>query len=424
MHKKRGIIEGYYGPPWPNEVRKKILTKAAEWGYNSYVYGPKDDPYHRRLWRENYRKTEFDNICDLADFTKSLNMNFTFSISPGINLNYSAAHDMSMLLKKIGRFHERGINSFGISFDDIPPVFSNPEDKKRYPSLAAAQNDFLRRVYTAMKNMDKDIELMVCPTQYHGTGELKETRDFCYDLPPEVGIFWTGREVCAQSLSIPDTRYFEEKTGHRPLYWDNYPVNDSVMHNELHLGPYAKRDSGILDYCDGVILNVMEQPHLSMIALKTASDFFNQGEDYNPEESWLSALKLLIDPRILDAFKVFARYNYRSCIYPYFSNPQLMKHFMLHMNTPGWNCGKALQEISEDGKKAVEKLLEYTDNPFVSEAMPWIRQFQNLMELFSLYGERSTKKMEYAKALQNYAMDGHVVFQMESLSTIDKDYFI
>jgi hyaluronoglucosaminidase len=46
------LIEGFYGPPRSQEERLDLLRFAAAAGFNTWVHAPKDDPYHRRLWRE------------------------------------------------------------------------------------------------------------------------------------------------------------------------------------------------------------------------------------------------------------------------------------------------------------------------------------------------------------------------------------
>ncbi|WP_400261716.1 beta-N-acetylglucosaminidase domain-containing protein [Sphingobacterium sp. SG20118] len=49
----RGTVEGFYGEPWSFEDRVAQLRFYGEWKMNTYLYGPKDDPYHSSpSWRE------------------------------------------------------------------------------------------------------------------------------------------------------------------------------------------------------------------------------------------------------------------------------------------------------------------------------------------------------------------------------------
>ena len=50
----RGTIEGFYGSPWTAEERLDQLAFYGRYKLNTYVYAPKDDPYHRDRWREPY----------------------------------------------------------------------------------------------------------------------------------------------------------------------------------------------------------------------------------------------------------------------------------------------------------------------------------------------------------------------------------
>ena len=47
----RGLIEGFYGPPWSFDERAEVMARCAGWGMTHYVYAPKDDPLHRERWR-------------------------------------------------------------------------------------------------------------------------------------------------------------------------------------------------------------------------------------------------------------------------------------------------------------------------------------------------------------------------------------
>lgn len=42
----RGFIEGYYGIPWSNEDRMSLMRFGGDFKMTSYIFAPKDDPYH------------------------------------------------------------------------------------------------------------------------------------------------------------------------------------------------------------------------------------------------------------------------------------------------------------------------------------------------------------------------------------------
>jgi hyaluronoglucosaminidase len=58
----RGIIEGFYGPPWTWVDRRRVSETLAGAGMDTYVYAPKDDPLHRERWREPYDDASSTNF--------------------------------------------------------------------------------------------------------------------------------------------------------------------------------------------------------------------------------------------------------------------------------------------------------------------------------------------------------------------------
>ena len=51
----RGVVEGFYGTPWSHQARLRHLKFYGENKMNTYIYGPKDDPYHSSPnWRMRY----------------------------------------------------------------------------------------------------------------------------------------------------------------------------------------------------------------------------------------------------------------------------------------------------------------------------------------------------------------------------------
>ena len=58
----RGVIEGFYGPPWTHEERLDLIRFCANEGLDTWVHAPKDDPFHRERWREPYPETELTQL--------------------------------------------------------------------------------------------------------------------------------------------------------------------------------------------------------------------------------------------------------------------------------------------------------------------------------------------------------------------------
>ena len=85
----RGVIEGFYGPPWPHEVRLDLIDFMGRNKMNLYVYGPKDDPYHRTpSWREPYPADEAARIAELVKACKENMVEFAWAIHPGGDIRW------------------------------------------------------------------------------------------------------------------------------------------------------------------------------------------------------------------------------------------------------------------------------------------------------------------------------------------------
>ena len=49
-----GYIEGFYGKLLSWDERIKILKILSKNNFNTYFYAPKEDPFHRFKWREEF----------------------------------------------------------------------------------------------------------------------------------------------------------------------------------------------------------------------------------------------------------------------------------------------------------------------------------------------------------------------------------
>lgn len=79
----RGVVEGFYGTPWSHEVRMSLIDFYGRFKMNSYLYGPKDDPYHSSPnWRLPYPEKEAANIRELVERCNRNRVDFIWAIHP------------------------------------------------------------------------------------------------------------------------------------------------------------------------------------------------------------------------------------------------------------------------------------------------------------------------------------------------------
>lgn len=277
----RGVIEGFYGPPWSPAARLGLLEFVAERGMNAYVYAPKSDPKHRDRWRDAYDADESARFAELARHTARLGMRFGFALSPGLDIDYRDERDRGVLLEKLAPLLDAGVEWVVLALDDIP----------NRAGLAEDQADLTRWLLGALRDRRSGAQLTLVPTEYVGTRPTSYLRGLAAGLPADVGVMWTGPTVCSPVIRADDARSWAAAlAGRQPILWDNYPVNDGTMERSLHLGPYRGREPDLTHELDGVLCNPMLQAHASQVALATAADFLCGPERYDPEASWSAAL--------------------------------------------------------------------------------------------------------------------------------------
>lgn len=344
----RGFIEGFYGHPWSFEERRSAIELMGKKRMNTYYYAPKDDPYHREKWRELYPEEEYSKLGELVKLCADNYMEFCWCIAPGLSVRYSSQSDFDCLLNKLKSVYAAGVRGFGLLLDDIPEKLYYAEDIEMFGAETVNAHIYLaNKVYDSLRELDPEISLTVCPMQYHGTGNEYFISKLGRGLEPDVRLFWTGHNICSQELTVPEAITFITSTRHKPFYWDNYPVNDAEMYNEMHLGPILGRDPELYRYSVGLIANCMEFAEATKLPLMTVADYLWSPEDYDPAASWEIAVRELTGEDA-ERFTLFADNLRFSCL--------------KDENSPIFNAAAAAME-SELGAgnpgKALEILTDY-----------------------------------------------------------------
>lgn len=284
----RGFIEGFYGRVWSGEKRRRVLKLAAENGMNSYFYSPKDDPFLRAEWRSEYDEKSLAEFSSLFGFTQSIGVTLYYCLSPGLDMAYSSDADFETLLNKFNSIYNIGVRGFGLFLDDIPDRLVHKEDAEKFGSVCEAHIYLINKISEALPDGAK---LVICPMQYHGNGNEEYITSLCRGILESVDVFWTGKKICSPEITSEDAKKFIESTGRKPLYWDNFPVNDAEMYGEMHIGPYLNRSADLNLYSRGIVSNVMEYPLCSAIPLLTICDYLSAPDKYEPEKSFERAVE-------------------------------------------------------------------------------------------------------------------------------------
>jgi hyaluronoglucosaminidase len=293
---RRGVVEGFFGAPWSMMQRRALFELGATRGMNTYLYAPKDDPYHRKYWRKPYPRRDWQALLQLIRRAQKSRIDFVYGFHPGEGLCFSEEQPIQILLEKAQRFYDVGIKTFAVLFDDIPSRLVQPRDRRSFNnSLAAAEALWLNRIITAQPATWTHVEWWICPSYYSedallervfGRFEAQFLETLARYLPVRVACFWTGPAVVSEKISAAHARRIARTLKRPLLLWDNYPVNDLSMSDELHIGPLQGRDPRLPEYTYGYLNNPMLQPNLSLIPLATCFDYAAASGSYNAEKSW------------------------------------------------------------------------------------------------------------------------------------------
>ena len=314
--KRRGIVEGFFGPLWSMAHRKAMFEFGAARGMNTYLYAPKDDPYHRERWTEPYPRNQWQALLQLIRQAQARRIDFVYGFHPGKGLCFSDKTPVRTLLAKASRFYDAGVRTFAVLFDDIPSNLDSNKDRKNFrQSLARAEGSWLQEIQATQPW--RDVEWWICPSYYTADPLLARLfgpfePDFLEILgeylPPNVACFWTGPSVVSKRISLSQAQKTAKRLKHRLLLWDNYPVNDLSMRDELHLGPLQGRDPKLPRAVYAYLSNPLLQERLSFIPLATCFDYAADPAHYQPESSWRKIVCEIFGAESLPRWRTLRRF--------------------------------------------------------------------------------------------------------------------
>ena len=261
----RGVVEGFYGTPWSHNARLRQLQFYGENKMNTYIYGPKDDPYHSSPnWRLPYPEKEAKQLQELVKVAQENEVDFVWAIHPGQDIKWNK-EDRELLLAKFEKMYHLGVRSFAVFFDDISGEGTNP----------VKQAELLNYIDEHFVKVKPDVTpLIMCPTEYNKSwsdpakGYLTTLGD---KLNPSIQIMWTGDRVISD-ITQDGIQWINDRIK-RPAYiWWNFPVSDYVR-DHLLMGPVYGNDTQIAHQMSGFVTNPMEHAEASKIAIYSVASY-------------------------------------------------------------------------------------------------------------------------------------------------------
>ena len=227
-----GVIEGFYGPPWSHEDRLRCIDLIASCGGNAYVWAAKLEPRHRELWAEPFTSEEIAQFSELA--SRHTSVGLSIGLTPGKDATTQQVVD------KLSPAISAGATSITLCFDDLPVLDAGARQRDLCNELVAAFN----------------LPVWLVPTHYAGMNNSPYLEQLCNGLSDKVLVMWTGSHVVTDTITAAHAvARTTVMNGRTPLLWDNTPVNDAMMADALHMGPYQGRDPELREHLAGVLLN-------------------------------------------------------------------------------------------------------------------------------------------------------------------------
>lgn len=399
----RGVVEGFYGTPWSHKVRLSLIDFYGRFKMNSYLYGPKDDPYHSSPnWRLPYPEKEAKNIHELVEACNRNYVDFVWAIHPGQDIKWNE-EDYQNLLHKFQLMYDLGVRSFAIFFDDISGEGTNPEK----------QTALLNRLNKEFVETKGDVSsLVVCPTDYTKLWANPSPQGslvtYGKTLDPSVEVFWTGDAVCSD-LTRGTLEWVNSRIQRPAFFWWNYPVTDYVRHI-LMQGPVYGLDTTLTaENVSGLVSNPMEHGEASKLALYGVADYTWNIADYNPIDNWERGIAELA-PEAKEAYRTFAIH---SC------DTETGYRRAESWETETFRIGNYTQEQYDALLKEFEKIekvpaemeAKCMNKELLKELRPWLTEFGKLgtrgrkaLELIKLY-ESGDDAALWAAYVQNLMSD-------------------
>ncbi len=294
--KYRGVVEGYYGIPWSNENIISYMEWGSKYKMNTFIYAPKDDPYHNSKWREPYPDAQLQTMKELIEAGVRTKVRFIYAIHPFMSNGIDKENfdqELKYITDKFQVMYDLGVRQFALLADDAV-------------SETALQVKTINALTDWLNSKPDTYPLVFCPQAYSGTPTDQQFNPF-WDgtsitiggvsqpvpaIAPDVEIMHTGGAIIG---NVEDTvaQTFQSVSGRYPYFWLNWPVND-YTDSTLFLGK-AEMLKGTQPYLNGLVSNPMCEAQLSKIGLFQVADYSWNIGDFQADSSWKASFAA-VDP--------------------------------------------------------------------------------------------------------------------------------
>ena len=415
----RGIVEGFYGKVYSVEDILSLFEYMEDNKMNTFVYGPKGDPYHLGNWRDEY-PTEItdeqrfygmmtqDDMRTITAAAAENNISFAWSIHPamqnGINFTSrdSVEQGIDDIMEKFSHMYDLGVRQFGVFVDDIDTGVALRGSENQAYMMAEIQRR-LEDTYNGSENpADHVAGTYYVPSFYalnFGSSSQLETNLGAFreqNQDNNVIMMMTGSGVWSP-IRNSDLVKIQQYTGKKPVMWWNYPVNDNIDDQMLmnRLDSVYATDLDVTASL-GVLSNPMNQAEASKVALYGVADYTWNTANFDVQSNWEESFASYTDdPAMQEALRVFASHaaknqdhtNINSIFNAYKSDSSNYPAVLEEMQKIVDSCQLILTLKDSDDYKLVN--LE-------EEIRPWVYRLNDMSQIIidciqAMYGEESQR---------------------------------
>ncbi|MEM8817090.1 MAG: beta-N-acetylglucosaminidase domain-containing protein [Pseudomonadota bacterium] len=257
---KLGVIEGFYGKPWPGADRLNFIRELSATGASFYYYAPKADRSLRRNWQQSFSAAQRGYLGSLRSACADDQLEFGIGFSPHQIWESWDTATRHALADKLHELAAIEIDTLCVLFDDMHGAKAD---------LARLQIEIVDYVADHARVQ----HLVVCPTYY----SLDETLDRVFGERPAdylqrlgegldggVDVFWTGPQVASAAVSDAHLDEIGALLRRPPFLWDNVFANDGRLASQfLNLDVERHTVLPNRNKLAGIAVNPMNQVWLS-----------------------------------------------------------------------------------------------------------------------------------------------------------------
>ncbi len=229
----RGFVEGHYGAPLEPWQRRCLLDQLVTMHGNTYLYGPKGDPYAHEQWADPYPPDAAAAISDVTAAAATRGVDFTWAVSPGLesgypapgaSISYASDADFARLTAKIDAMRALGVGRFALLLDDIDRLLAWPADVAAFATPAAAHVALANRLDDYVTATGAPHLLFIGPFY---TSKFDGWQDWATEvgatLHAGIDIMWTGPAVYPDVMTSDDLTEPDALFGRPVVIWNNQP---------------------------------------------------------------------------------------------------------------------------------------------------------------------------------------------------------